>query len=227
MNGATVAQCREEVGWRADLGLARARSVGDLADLLGEIEGVVARALRAGRAADAPAPACGPGCAGCCTVNVGTLPIEGAVAAAWLRERLAPLDRAPAAARLRMFHEHVRWLEDHERVGERLACPLLDARGRGTVHPVRPLACRSVSSLDAAECAAALAGSVGGEDPPLVRMDLAQRVLYGEAMAALGEALARRGLDARARDVSGVVGVFLAEPGLLTAYLEGGRVPLE
>ena len=100
MIGATVAKCGEEVGWRADRGLARARSVGDLADLLGEIEGVVARALREERAADAPAPACAPGCSGCCTVNVGTLAVEGAIAAAWLRERLAPLDRAPAAARL-------------------------------------------------------------------------------------------------------------------------------
>lgn len=227
MIGATVAQCREEVGWRADHGLAGARSVGDLADLLGEIEGVVARALRAERAADAPAPACGPGCSGCCTLNVGTLAIEGAVAAAWLRERLAPLDRAPAAARLLMFHEHVRWLEDHERVGERLACPLLDGDGRCTVHPVRPLACRSVSSLDAADCAAALAGSATDGDAPLVRMDLAQRALYGETLAALGEAVARRGLDARTRDVSGMVGVFLAEPGLLAAYLEGRRLPLE
>ena len=66
-----------------------------------------------------------------------------------------------------------------------------------------------------------------GVDAPVVRMDLAQRVLYTEAQGALGEALARRGLDGRARDVSGMVGTFLAEPTLLAAYLEGGRVPLE
>jgi hypothetical protein len=222
-----AARCREEVEWRTEIALERARSVGDLTDLLAEIDGAVQRALRLARAADAPPPACGPGCAGCCTVNVGTLGVEGAVAAAWLRERLAPADRAPAAARLLMFHEHVRWLEDRERVGDRLACPLLDVAGRCTVHPVRPLACRSVSSLDAAECAVALAGSVDGEDAPVVRMDLAQRVLYAEAQGALGEALARRGLDARARDVSGMVGTFLAEPAFLAAYLEGGRVPLE
>lgn len=222
-----AARCREEVGWRADLALGRARSVGDLADLLGEIDGVVARALRVARAANMPPPACGPGCSGCCTLNVGTLAVEGAVAAAWLRERLVPGDRAPAAARLLVFHEHVRWLEDRQRVGERLACPLLDHDGRCTVHPVRPLACRSVSSLDAAECAEALAGSAEGEDAPLVRMDLAQQALYAEALAALAEALARRGLDARTRDVSGMVGAFLAEPALLGAFLEGGRVPIE
>lgn len=225
--GAAIAGCREEVEWRADGALAAARSVGDVADLLAEIEGVVARALRTARPEGMPQAACGPGCAGCCTVNVGTLALEGAVAAAWLRERLAPHDRAATAARLLAFHEHVRWLEDHQRVAERLACPLLDPAGRCTVHPVRPLACRSVSSLDAGECATALAGSSDGEGEPLVRMDVAQQALYQEALAALGAVLGRRGIDARTRDVSGMIGIFLADAALLTALLGGARVPLE
>jgi hypothetical protein len=225
--GATIEACRDEVGRRADGALAGARSVGDLAALLAGIEGVVARALGAARPEGMPPPACGPGCARCCTVNVGTLAIEGAVAAAWLRERLAPVDRAPLGARLLAFHERVRWLEDRERVGERLACPLLDPAGRCTVHPVRPLACRSVSSLDATECADALAASSEGEDAPMVRMDLAQQALYLEALSALGAALARRGLDARTRDVSGMVGIFLADAARLADFLEGARAPLE
>lgn len=227
MIGAAIERCRDEVSWRAEGALGTARSVGDLTDLLAEVEGVVSRALRTIRPGDAPPPACGPGCAGCCTVNVGTLAIEGAVAAAWLRERLAPVDRTATAARLLAFHEHVRWLEDHQRVAEHLACPLLDAAGRCTVHPVRPLACRSVSSLDAGDCATALAGSSEGEGEPMVRMDVAQHALYLEALAALGATLARRGLDARTRDVSGMVGVFLSEPALLAPLLEGARVPLE
>ncbi len=225
--GAALEGCREEVAWRADGALASARSVGDVADLLAEIEAVVARALRTARPRDTPAAACGPGCAGCCTVNVGTLALEGAVAAAWLRERLPPRDRAAAAARLLAFHEYVRWLEDHQRVAERLACPLLDPAGRCTVHPVRPLACRSVSSLDPGDCARALVGSSEGEGEPLVRMDVAQQALYQEALAELAAALGRRGLDARTRDVSGMIGVFLADPALLGTLLQGARLPLE
>lgn len=227
MLDAAIARCREEVEWRVEGALDAARSVGDLADLLADLEGVVARALGAVRPRGMPPAACGPGCAGCCTVNVGTSALEGAVAAAWLRERLAAADRAPLAARLLAFHEYVRWLEDHQRVAERLACPLLDPAGRCTIHPVRPLACRSVSSLDAGDCAAALAGSSEGEGEPLVRMDVAQQALYQEAFAALGAALARRGLDARTRDVSGMVGVFLDDATLLTPVLGGAQVPLE
>lgn len=224
---AAITRCREEVEWRVDGALDSARGVGDLAELLAEIEGVVSRALVEVRPRDMPRAACGPGCAGCCTVNVGTSALEGAVAAAWLRERLAPANRAPLAARLLAFHEYVRWLEDHQRVAERLGCPLLDPDGRCTVHPVRPLACRSVSSLDAGECAVALAGSPDDEGEPLVRMDLAQQALYRESLAALGAVLGRRGLDARTRDVSGMVGVFLADAALLTPVLGGARVPLE
>jgi hypothetical protein len=34
---------------------------------------------------DGPRAACGPGCASCCQLNVGTLAVEGAVVAAFLR----------------------------------------------------------------------------------------------------------------------------------------------
>jgi hypothetical protein len=158
-------------------------------------------------------------------VNVGTLAIEGAVVAARLRES------APAArgGELLAFHDRVRWLEDRERVAERLACPFLDAGARCAIHPVRPLACRALTSLDAADCRRALSGQAGDDDdeaPGLVRMDLLQKALHDEALAALAEALAARGLDARCRDVSGMTAAFLADPGLAAAFLSGARVPI-
>jgi hypothetical protein len=58
-------------------------------------------------------------------------------------------------------------------------------------------------------------------------MDLLRRALYEEAARALAGALAGRGLDARPRDVSGMVGAFLADPGLAAAFGAGARVPLE
>jgi hypothetical protein len=85
-----------------------------------------------------------------------------------------------------------------------------------------------VSSLDAADCRRAMAvidpDEEGGR---VVRMDLLQRALYLEALAASGEALARRGLDARCRDVTGMVGIFLADAALAPAFLAGQRLPLE
>jgi hypothetical protein len=159
-------------------------------------------------------------------VNVGTLAIEGAAVAALLRTRAEAGPRR--AEGLRAFHDRVRWLEDRERAAERIACPFLTDDARCAIHPVRPLACRGLSSLDAADCDRVLSGR--GEDDEdearLVRMDLLQKALHDEAFAALAEALSARGLDARCRDVSGMTAAFLADPGLAAAYLAGARVPL-
>ncbi len=81
--------------------------------------------------------------------------------------------------------------------------------------------------MEADDCRRATEACGDDGDAPVVRMDLLQRVLYGEAREALAAVLARRGLDARCRDVSGMVGAFLADPELAEAYLAGGRVPVE
>jgi hypothetical protein len=160
-------------------------------------------------------------------VNVGTLGVEGAVAAAHLRAALGPARAAALGAELAAFHGRVRWLEDEERVARGVACPLLDVDRRCTIHPVRPLACRSVSSLDADACRRAMAPGADEEEARIVPMGLLQRALYVEALAAAGEALERRGLDARRRDVTGMVGAFLCDPELAPAFLAGKPLPLE
>jgi hypothetical protein len=219
-------RCRLEVAGIAARALRAARGERDLAALVAAVEAIVARELDGGRAAGSPPPACGPGCAACCRVNVATLAIEGAAIAAFVRERLGAAHAAALAERLTEFHGRVRWLEDRERIAGGAACPLLDARDGCTVHPVRPLACRSVSSLDADDCRRAMA-ACDEDGEPVVRMGLLQRALYAEAITAIAQALADAGLDARCRDVSGMTALFLADPELAPAFLAGGRLPVE
>ena len=172
--------------------------------------------------------ACGPGCAACCTINVGTLAVEGATIAGFLRRRLGPEAVRGEARRLLEFHDRIRWLDDGERIRAGLSCPFLDGSRACTIHPVRPLACRSVSSLDAADCGRAIAAR--GEDDEeggAVRMDLLQLSVHEAALASLARALAARGLDGRRRDVTGMAGVFLADSRLAAAYGGGAPVPLE
>lgn len=226
MLDACTALCRQRIADLAASSLASAREEADLVRLLAAVWSIVGEELARRRSADAPPPACAAGCASCCRVNVGTLAIEGAVVAAFLRGSVPSRALRAKAAALHAFHDRVRWLEDRERVSERLACPLLATDLRCAIHPARPLACRSVSSLDPAECAAALRGD-DDDGPALVRMDLAQRALHDEARAALGAALASRGLDARQRDVSGMTAAFLPDPGLVEAFLAGERVPID
>jgi Fe-S-cluster containining protein len=208
-----------------ELLLAVAPSEEAFATLMGVVEDRIAAALV--DRGDV-APACRTGCAACCTVNVGTLAVEGAAIAGFLRRRLGPDGAREASRALLAFHDRVRWLEDGERIRERLACPFLDASRACTIHPVRPLACRSVSSLDAEDCRRAIAER--GEDDAeggMVRMDVLQRDVYEAALHALGRALAARGLDGRRRDVTGMAGAFLADAGLAAAFGSGGRLPLE
>jgi Fe-S-cluster containining protein len=218
-----LARCRAEVERLASKGLASAREEGDLAALLCDVDAVVSSVIPQSPASRA---ACGPGCAACCTIHVATLPIEGAVIAAFLRLTASPADLAQLARRLDEFQVSVRWLEDRERVRAGFRCPFLDARRACRIHVVRPLACRSVSSLDAADCERALADD-DEDGPPLVRMNLLQKALYDDALDAVGEASRRRGLDARCRDVSAMTALFLADPGLAGRYLAGAVLPVE
>jgi hypothetical protein len=226
MHDDPIARCQERLGALASGALSRARGEDDLAELLAAAWEIVEEELAAGRPAGSPAPACGPGCATCCTLNVGTLALEGAVAARHLRRSVPTAELPALAASLQAFHDRVRWLEDRERISARLACPFTDAAGRCVIHPVRPLACRSVSSLDPAECRRAL-DEREDDDAGLVRMDWLQRALHDAARATLAEALAARGLDARCRDVSGMTAAFLADPASVEGFLGGARTNVD
>lgn len=227
MLGGAFERCRQAVDRATSAALSSGGGDAALAALLRAVQERIERELAGARAAGEPAPACAAGCAACCTVNVATLPVEGAVAAAWLAERLPPDACAARAAKLLAFHDRVRWLEDEDRIAAREACPLLDAEGRCAVHPVRPLSCRSLSSLDAADCRRALRERVERDGGGEVRMNLLQHALYTDAVARLQQAFAEAGLDARCRDVSGMVGIFLADRSLTARWVASERLPIE
>lgn len=219
-------RCADEVARLVDeLFVAIVPSEDAFAVLMDTVGRRVEAALQARPAA--AAPACGPGCSACCALNVGTLAVEGAAVAAHLRARLGAEGARREARALLEFHDRVRWLDDGERIREKLTCPFLDGGGRCSIHPVRPLACRSISSLDAAECRRAMADRAGDDGCATVRMDLLQLAVNEAVLGALCRALSARGLDARLRDVTGMAGAFLADEGLAAAFGGGAPVPLE
>jgi hypothetical protein len=228
MTAARVEACASEVAGLAEDALGRGGfDEESSAQLMAAVVERVQAAIGALRPVDEPAPACTRGCAACCTVNVGTIGLEGAAAAAFMRRWLAPEEAARRAAALLRFHEAVRWQDDAERIRAGRRCPLLDEDGACTIHPARPLACRALTSLDADDCRRALEEREDDDGPGLVRLNLLQKALHDAALDALTGVLERRGLDARRRDVSGIAGSFLAEPGLAAAFAAGARVPIE
>ncbi len=170
--------------------------------------------------------ACGPGCGTCCAVYVSVLIPEAIAIAAHLRERLPPEALALLRARLDEECRRLRWVDAEERVRLGIPCVFLDADGRCTIYPVRPLTCRSVTSTDAELCRRALSITCLDEEEPVV-MDLFQKFLFDETFTTAAAALAGLGLDARSRELTAAVRVFLDVPARATAFLRGERLAWE
>lgn len=102
----------------------------------------------------APPPepiACQAGCAWCCTMRVSVTPPELLRIAAHLRATLTDEALADLRERLAERDSDTHGLDWREHVLRGVFCPLL-VNNACSIHPVRPLACRSHNSLDAGRC---------------------------------------------------------------------------
>lgn len=169
---------------------------------------------------------CSAGCPHCCVLNVAILLPEGMIIANWLRERLSLSLLATLRARLTAHCRRVCWMEDDERISKQVACPLLDTHGNCSIHPVRPLVCRAVASLDRSSCQKAFNPAVTDEER-LVKIDLLRQSVFDEAFMAVARALRRCGLDDRSIELGRGVLAFLDHPELGERFLTGQRLPAE
>jgi hypothetical protein len=108
------------------------------------VDGLLARA-------PAGAVACKAGCDHCCYQSVGVTPPEALAIWDHLTRTLPEHELAAVTAHIAELHARTRSLDSSERFSPDHPCPFLDA-GRCTVYEVRPLSCRGMNSLDAAEC---------------------------------------------------------------------------
>ncbi len=167
--------------------------------------------------------ACAPGCGTCCAVHVALLIPEAIGIASFLRRRLAEEGGRYLRERLDDVSSRVRWVDAEERNRLGIPCAFLDARGRCSIYPVRPLTCRSITSTDAELCRRALNASFLDEEEPIL-MDLFQKFLFDETFRTVARTLEELGLDSRSLELTGGVKAFLDSPSLATAFLRGERV---
>jgi Fe-S-cluster containining protein len=170
--------------------------------------------------------ACGAGCPHCCVLNVAVLLPEGMAIADWLRERLRPSELDDLCVRLTDYCRRVRWMEDDERITNRVNCPMLDAKDNCSIHPVRPLVCRAVASLDRASCRETF-NPVVTDEARLVNADVLRQSVFDEAFMALALAIRHHGLDDRSIELGRGVLAFLVHPGLRERLLSGERLPAD
>lgn len=155
--------------------------------------------------------ACGPGCSGCCVVNVAALWPEGVAISRYL-QRFSNSVQQVVAERLESLWQRVRGLDDSERLAVQSQCAFLDEQGCCLVYPVRPLLCRSVTSTDQHACREALAVALFDE-AKAVLMYQYQQQLYETLFVEFADQLEERGMDGRSFQLSGLVRYLLKNPG--------------
>ena len=170
--------------------------------------------------------ACKAGCPDCCVLNVAVLLPEAVVIAEALREKLSPSELEEMQKRLAVHRSWTRWMDDEERIIKHMTCPFLDAAGSCSIHPVRPLACRAVASLDSSVCKEAFAPTVTDE-PRLIPVDLLRQSAYDAAFTALAQSLKANGFDDRSIELGSGVLAFLRHPEYAKQFLDGMPLPRE
>jgi hypothetical protein len=180
--------------------------------------------------APAGAVACRAGCAHCCYQSVGVTPAEALAIFDHLSQTLAEADLQRVAARVAAARARTRGLSAAERFSPQYPCAFLDeAAARCTIYDVRPLSCRGMNSLDAAECekrlrdddarAAFLASGVGS------RSFMEPIRAFHAVSAGLQLGVAElHGLDMRPLDLAGALDLLLSGPtSLPDEWIAGGR----
>jgi len=168
---------------------------------------------------------CGPGCGSCCVVNVSTLIPEGIAIARYLH----PLEEVPrriVTEKLELLWCEIRGLDDEERGLMQRCCAFLDENNCCLIYPVRPLLCRSITSVDARQCREALARKVFGEEKPVL-MHQFQQQLYECLFTGVAEGLKEEGIDGRGFQLSGLVRFLLNHPDREQDLFAGHRLSWE
>lgn len=167
--------------------------------------------------------ACAPGCSSCCVVNIAVLVPEAITIARYLRRHLDEDSLAAVKARLKELYRKTRWLDDEERLFLRMSCAFLDPDGKCLIHKVRPLLCRSITSLDGTLCQEAIALMPLGEAPVVV-MNLFQKEFFEAVYQGLARGVGELGWDDRPWQLSAALHSLLNDTGIVERYLLGESV---
>lgn len=184
-----------------------------LAYLLTELNTIRSQAeilVLAQEAGDRRYIACHAGCDHCCVVNVSISLLEGISIVHFLHQ-LPIAASAKTTRKLDQLWIKIRGLDDDERLVLRQKCAFLDHHGCCSIYPVRPLFCRSISSIDAELCQAAVVCKIYGESQPIL-MHQFQQQLYETLYLGISKGLEQVNLDGRSFQLSGLVRYLLCHP---------------
>lgn len=150
---------------------------------------------------------CRAGCGHCCTLTVRVLPVEAIAIENHLKKSVSAENLHSIVVTARELERDMSYLDDMERQLLRRSCPFLGENKHCIIHPVRPLLCRSVSSIRSEDCLDAIAALSFGESMP-VTMHLGQKDFFDSAFISLSTALTEAGLSGESRCLTAAVAAF-------------------
>jgi Fe-S-cluster containining protein len=134
---------------------------------------------------------CSKGCSHCCVVFITVLMPEAVNIAVWLRENGLAEEYLPV---LEERAAETRWVEEQDWSLMGKKCVFLSNEGGCEIYPVRPLLCRSVTSVSAGDCKNALYSRVMGEERSVL-MNLDIKNTMETAFHASADSLKEAGID--------------------------------
>jgi len=151
--------------------------------------------------------ACGAGCGWCCHVQVVVSAAEALRVARHLRETLDPAELAKTIARVAWLDRVTRGLSREARADTRLPCALL-VDFSCSVHPARPLRCRSWNSLDVERCKVEQARPRSGD----LEIENVQWEVTRAVAAGVADGVADASLDGARLELTAAVRIALETP---------------
>jgi len=167
--------------------------------------------------------ACGPGCGVCCVLRVEVLFPEAVAIVRYLQKRLPETALAELREKLRDQLNATSWLTAEEYLFLRRPCAFLDDRGSCSIHIVRPLLCRAITSTDPQACNEAIA-MAPLQGVPTVEMNLFQKELFETVFREFGAALEDLGLDHRPWRLDAAILTMLDDHGAVAAFVDRQQV---
>ncbi len=182
---------------------------------------VAPRAIEDPKAIGWQVPDCRPGCHYCCYEQVNVTPPEvfalvAHIEANWSGSRMRSFRKTLAAAA-----ETSRNLGHEAYFAARIRCPLLDADGRCSAYPVRPLMCRAYNSLDVAACELAASNASKPARERGVRTNGTIHGIMDGAFGGLKEALNKSGRQDFLPSLTVALHQALENPDLKSRWLAG------
>lgn len=107
---------------------------------------------------------CKAGCGYCCILNIATLEPEIKNIINYVNKYFDKNKRSKLKKKIRENYIVIVGLDDEERILVRKKCVFLDENASCSIYPVRPILCRSVTSINAESCKEAIAAASFGEN---------------------------------------------------------------